>query len=100
LTRTVTFRPLAEADLFELYDFIAGRESPARAFNYVERIEAACLQLGNFPERGQNRPDLYPGLRIVGFENRISIAFLVEETSVRIVRVLYGGRLFPDDCDV
>jgi toxin ParE1/3/4 len=81
LSRSVSFRPLAETDLIELYDF----------------IELACLQLADFPERGAARSDLYPGLRIIGFENRISIAFIVEETSVRIVRILYGGRLFPSE---
>lgn len=97
MSRSVSFRPLAETDLIELYDFIAKRESPARALGYIDRIELACLQLADFPERGAARSDLYPGLRIIGFENRISIAFIVEETSDRIVRILYGGRLFPSE---
>lgn len=97
MKRSVSFRPLAEYDLIELHDYIAKRESPARALAYIDRIELACLQLADFPERGSARSDLYPGLRIVGFEHRISIAFIVGETSVRIVRILHGGRLFPGE---
>jgi toxin ParE1/3/4 len=43
-------------------------------------------------ERGTRRDDLQPGLRIVGFERRVTIAFHVEPGTVTIDRVLYGGR--------
>lgn len=38
------------------------------------------------------RDDLQAGLRIVGFERRVTIAFHVGPTTVTIDRVLYGGR--------
>ncbi len=43
-------------------------------------------------ERGTRRDDIRPGLRVVGFERRITIAFHVETNTVTIDRVLYGGR--------
>jgi toxin ParE1/3/4 len=45
-----------------------------------------------FPERGTRRDDLRPGLRIVGYRRRVTIAFHVGDDSVTIDRVLYGGR--------
>jgi toxin ParE1/3/4 len=48
--------------------------------------------LQTFPERGRRRDELLPGLRIVGFERRVSIAFHVANRVVTIDRVLYGGR--------
>jgi toxin ParE1/3/4 len=55
------------------------------------------MNLAEFPERGTIRNELVPGLRIVGFERRAAIAFIVEADAVRIMRVLYGGRAFPKD---
>jgi toxin ParE1/3/4 len=53
------------------------------------------LALTTFPERGIVRDDLLPGLRIIGFERRASIAFIVEAETVRILRIFYSGRDFP-----
>jgi toxin ParE1/3/4 len=92
MTHKVSFRPEAEADLFALYRYISDRSGPARADDYIARIEAACMALATFPERGTKRDDLAPGIRIIRFERRVTIAFRVEDDTVRIVRILYAGR--------
>jgi toxin ParE1/3/4 len=88
----VSFRPLAEADLFGLYDYIAEQAGTAVAGAYIDRIEAACLALATFPERGTQRDDIRPGLRTMGFERRATIAFHVLENEVVILRIFYGGQ--------
>lgn len=88
----VVFRPRAEADLFELYRYIAAESGPSVAGGDIDRIEAACLQLEVFPERGSRRDDIRPGLRLLGFERRVTIVFQVTEAEVVIARILYGGR--------
>jgi toxin ParE1/3/4 len=88
----VSFRPQAEADLLDLYRYIAQEAGTRVAGSYLARIEAACLALENFPERGRRRDDILPGLRIFGFERRATIAFQVLEVEVVIVRIFYGGR--------
>jgi toxin ParE1/3/4 len=88
----LVFRPVAETDLEELYDYIAGRSGAATAGGYIGRVEAACRRLTVFPPRGRARDDVLPGLRTLGFERRAVIVFQVLEADVRIVRVLYGGR--------
>jgi toxin ParE1/3/4 len=90
----VRFSALAEDDLFELYHFIAGEAGRHVAGGYIERIEAACLKLEMFPERGTRRDDIRPGLRTVGFERRVTIVFQVGSSEVLIVRILYGGQEF------
>lgn len=45
-----------------------------------------------FPERGTRREDLRSGLRIIGFERRVTIAFHVAADRITVDRVLYGGR--------
>jgi toxin ParE1/3/4 len=92
VAREIVFAPEAQTDLLGLYDYIAKRNGAVRAFDYIERITAHCLGFAPFPERGTRRDDLRPGLRVTGFEHRVSIAFHVTETTVVIDRILYGGR--------
>ncbi len=52
------------------------------------------MSLATAPERGTRRDDLFPGLRTVGFERRVTIAFRVLDQQVEIVTIAYGGRNF------
>jgi toxin ParE1/3/4 len=90
----VFFRRRAEDRLTELYDYIASQGSPQTAIDYVTRIRVACMALATFPERGRRRDDILPGLRVIGFERRVTIAFRVLKTRVEIVSIAYGGRDF------
>jgi toxin ParE1/3/4 len=88
----VVFAPEAERDILELYDYVAEHSGAARAIAYTERIVDTCRGFSMFPERGTRRDDLRPGLRITGFDRRLTIAFHVTRDRVTIDRVLYGGR--------
>lgn len=92
MARTVVFTPEARDDLFELYDYIAGRGAPNAALAYVERLETRCLVLADFPEQGRRRDDIRPGLRLLGFERRTMIAFHVTASSIVIDRIFHGGQ--------
>jgi toxin ParE1/3/4 len=92
MTHRVIFDPAAEADLQELAEWIAERANVAVAIGYVERIIAHCRRLDVFPMRGTARDDVLPGLRTVGFEHRVLIAFRVGADTVSVLRILYGGR--------
>ena len=88
----VIFAPEARDDLFAVYDWIAAAASPDTALSYIERIETYCLGFTHAAERGMRRDDVRPGLRIVGFERRVTIAFSVKDDRVTILRIFYGGR--------
>ncbi len=92
MTRHVIFAPKARDDLRSIYDFIAEAANAERAFGYVDRIRTYCERLYMFPERGRRRDDIRQGLRIIGFERRVTIAFHVTDDFVIIDRILYGGR--------
>ena len=62
------------------------------ALRYLERVEAFCQGLSLGSERGHLRSDSPPGLRITGFERRLSIAFTVDDEKVTILRVFTAGR--------
>jgi toxin ParE1/3/4 len=89
--REVVFSPEAAADLLALYDYIAAQSGPARAIGYIARLEKYCLGFALLGERGTRRDDIRLGLRIVGFERRVTLAFPVEATRVTFDRVFYGG---------
>lgn len=92
MAREVVFAPEARDDLLELYDFIAEQADEARARAYTGRIVTYRLGFSTFPERGTRRDELRPGLRVIGFGRRVTIAFHVMGDRVTIDRVLYGGR--------
>lgn len=92
MTHRISFRPEAEADLLALYGYIAERSGNRIASRYISAIETACLNLATFPERGASREDLGPGIRLLNVKRRVTVAYLVDRESVRIVRVFYAGR--------
>ena len=93
MTRNVVYSPRARQQLTDLYLFIAEASGfPDRAENFVSAIFDYCDGLATFPLIGVGRDDLRPGLRIVGFRRRVTIAFAVTEESVEILGVYYGDR--------
>lgn len=88
----VVYSPEAEAQLAELLAHIALAATPEIAVRYVDAIVSHCDSLSTFPMRGARRDDLWPGLRVVGFRRRISIAFVVEKDTVTIHGIFYGGQ--------
>ncbi|TPM24784.1 type II toxin-antitoxin system RelE/ParE family toxin [Mesorhizobium sp. B2-3-4] len=88
----IVFHPTAQAELEQLYDDIAERASPTIAWNFVADIQEHCLGLSSFPQRGTERIEIMPGLRIVGYRRAVSIAFAVEGEQVLILGIFYAGR--------
>jgi len=71
----------AETDIAEIYRFVRRKTASASvARTYVGRIYAFLQEFESFPERGTVRANVRDGLRIVGFERRVSAAFVVEDT--------------------
>ncbi|WP_375458664.1 type II toxin-antitoxin system RelE/ParE family toxin [uncultured Enterovirga sp.] len=93
MTLRVILNPAASADLAQLYRYIAeSTGQPLIALRYVTRLRDRCERLADVPEQGTTRSDLLPGLRIIGFRRRVTIAFRVNAEQVEILRLLYGGR--------
>ncbi|HEY8065500.1 MAG TPA: type II toxin-antitoxin system RelE/ParE family toxin [Methylosinus sp.] len=91
---TVVFTPAAEREVDDLHAWISQRAGERIADAFVERIVSYCLGFSTFPERGRKRDDLLPGLRTIGFERRVTIAFVIDGDLVSIEGVFYGGRDF------
>ncbi len=76
--RVVEISGDAVSDLNALYDWIADRAGPEIALSYIDRLEDYCRGFDMASERGHQHDDIRTGLRIVGFERRVIIAFAVE----------------------
>ena len=88
----VVFAPEAEAQLLELYRYIALAASPEIALRYTDAIVAYCEGLETSPHRGTRRDDIRPGLRLTNYKGRCVIAFAVAADLVSILGVFYGGQ--------
>lgn len=88
----VVFAPEAEAQLTQLYRYIADHSSADVAARYTDSIVTYCEGLRIFPHRGNQRDDIRPGLRISSYRKRISVAFAVETGRVVILGVFYAGQ--------
>jgi len=89
---TVVFTPEAQAQLTELYRYIATAASPEIAARYTDAIVTYCESLRNLPYRGISRDDIRPGLRITNYRKSVAIAFAVNADQVAIIGVFYGGQ--------
>jgi len=92
MTHRVIFGPRAAQDLQDVITYLAPRMGVDPALDYVQRIENYCLGFANFPKRGTLRDDVRPGLRLVGYRRKATIAFSVEQDVVMIIRVFHRGR--------
>jgi toxin ParE1/3/4 len=92
LQHAILFGPKAQLHLSQLQSFVATRSGAPRANRFVGEIITYCLGLSTFPMRGTLREDIRPGLRLVGFRRRVTIAFHVTDTEVIILGVFYGGQ--------
>jgi toxin ParE1/3/4 len=97
IRRRVVISPEAKQDLLDIYEWVADRASARTALAYIERIEKHCLAFDLAAKRGSLRNDVRPGLRVIGFERSLTIAFSVDETSVTILRLYRRGRNWTRD---
>lgn len=90
--RKVIIAPEAEADLLDIESWLIGNASMRTAEAFVLRIIEFCGILDIASERGHSRNDVKEGIRIVGFERRVTIAFAVHDDRVDILRIFRAGR--------
>jgi toxin ParE1/3/4 len=91
----VRLMPAAIADIQDLYVYIRDQASVDVARGYIDRILAFIDGFETFPERGIQHNEIGPGLRMVGFERRVTVAFVIDGDEVVVLNVLYAGRQFP-----
>ncbi len=94
LVYRIRLTPEAKDDLRNIGTFIRHRTSATVARSYVGRITRFIAGFDTFPERGSVHNEIRPGLRMIGFERRVTVAFLIDGQEVVFLRILYAGRQF------
>jgi toxin ParE1/3/4 len=89
----VEFSRFVETDLEAVGDYIA-QDSPSRALAFIREIRQRIQQVAQQPLLYQLRPEIGEGARLA-IVRRYIILFRVIGETVRIERVLYGGRDLP-----
>ena len=86
----VTRRPLAEADILEIWDYIAD-DSFAVADGWVDRLDEQFRVLATQPLMGRARDELATGVRSFPF-GRYVVFYVPLDDGIDVVRVLHGAR--------
>lgn len=87
---SVTKRPLALADLAEIWSFIAD-DSEANADRFLAKLETKLKLLATQPLMGRERPELMADMRSFPYA-RYVVFFMARPDGIEIVRVLHSGR--------
>ena len=91
MTYKVGFSDDAENDVAEILAYLVPRAGKRVALRYVDRLIDYCYSFETFPERGSTSQTT-PGVRLVGYRRRATIAFLVDGDTVTILRIFHRGR--------
>jgi toxin ParE1/3/4 len=87
----------ALADRDDIFKHIEA-DNPRAAVNVDDQIVAALRRLLDFPESG--RPGRIAGTReLVIPRTPYIVAYLVTADRIRILRILHGAQVWPDDID-
>ena len=89
---SLEFLPSALNDIDTILGWLLELADAEVARRYVDRIEARCYELGNFPPRGSPHDELGRGLRSIPFERSATICYRVVDGAVQITRVIRAGR--------
>lgn len=93
----VVFAPEAQEQLAKLYRYISQEATSYTALHFTENIIDYCESLVQFPQRGNCRDDLLPGLRITNYRRRTIIAFMLYEKTVTVLGIWHGGQDYEND---
>lgn len=87
----VRYAAEAEADLDNIWRYLALNASERLADEAIDGLKAACLRLEDFPMSGSPRGDLTPGLRAV-LQGPYAALYVVRPDAVLVVRVSHGSK--------
>jgi len=91
IDRFYSLTPQAEADILEIWDYIAD-DSEDRADEVVSKLRQAFVQLGRNPGLGHRRPTIATRRHRFWIVYSYVAVYLWEREPVQIVAVVHGAR--------
>jgi toxin ParE1/3/4 len=86
----VTRRPEAEADILEIWMYIAD-DSVVEADRWIDRLDESLALWATQPKMGRARDELSPGVRSLPF-GRYVVFFEPLPDGIDVVRILHGSQ--------
>lgn len=90
----ITRRPEAEADVLQIWEYIAD-DSMAEADRWVDRLDEKLALWAQQPMMGRPREEIAPGLRSMPFGRYIAF-YMPLPDGIDLVRLLHGSRDVDD----
>jgi toxin ParE1/3/4 len=87
----VRLSQLARRDLLDIWFRIAADKGPDTADHWIDRIEARCRQLAEFPASGPPRPDIADDARMLVIARWLAL-YETTKGGVRIMRIVDAAR--------
>ncbi len=84
-------RPLAYADLEDIYEYSFRTFGEARAVEYVSSLERGLESLIENPRLGKERDDISTGLRALLIESHYAF-YRIIDPEILVIRVLHTSR--------
>lgn len=89
----VEYRPQAMDDIEDIFRLVLDISFDAvTAARFTDRLFQRCETIGDAPLGGIAREDLGQGIRMVPFEQKAVIFYLVREDAVWITNIFWGRR--------
>ena len=88
----LVFRPVAQRELDDLYDWIAERAGTERALAYIAGVRQRIERVRLRPGIGAPKDELGEGVRSVSYRRRTVVLYRSDSEVLTIIRVLHGGR--------
>ena len=88
MTLPVRYNQAAEADLLRIQNYLERKASQQTVDQYLLRLTDYIATLSYSPDRGTIHAR---GVRVIGFERRVSIAFRRKAAEITILRIRYAG---------
>jgi toxin ParE1/3/4 len=87
----VRLSQLAQRDLLDIWFRIAADKGPDTADHWIDRIEARCRQLAEFPESGPPRSDIAGDARMLVIARWLAL-YAITKGGIRIMRIVDAAR--------
>ena len=87
----VRYAESARADLKAIAGWITVDAGVSVALGYIDRIEAACETLTDFPRRGRLRRRT-PEIRSIPFERQATMLYRVNRNEILVLGIIHAGR--------
>jgi toxin ParE1/3/4 len=88
LTLRLVFRPKAEADLLEIWDYTVARWSVAQAEGYLGGLDQTLRLLCDHPDIARLHEEFTPPVRLHPYRSHLVI-FMASEAALEVIRVVH-----------